>query len=102
MIDQTVEITSELLISKGFKPDFTNDDVEYFKGKGVYDYEEYVMWHGKHHVRVMQGLCNSNNRWTIHVDNMVMDSVAMAEMTYTWQFDKLMEIIGENKLFNTK
>ena len=35
---------------------------------------------------------NSDNLWTVHIDNDHFESIANIELTYIWQFNMLMEI----------
>ena len=96
---EKIEITTDILKQAGFKEITNNYDRDFWNKNGVDNYSEW--WKradsidGNNFIIIncKKGVTNNNAAWGIHVDNCDDDSIGSADITYTWQFNMLMEIL---------
>lgn len=97
-------LTKEILFNAGFKE---NDKISLLEAAKQYGYEntcvlEYDIgpinnddYYTAPRYRITANyklFNNSDNLWTVHIDNDHFESIANIELTYIWQFNMLMEI----------
>jgi len=87
-------ITVELLKANGFEDITDSDEARFWKkDMGVSDFSEWELCKNGYYLSMRHNICNSDNEWTLQVDNTTRDSVGCFDITYTWQFDMLMEVL---------
>ena len=100
MHDENRKITVEILKKNGFTNITDEDEADFWKENGCKHFSEWEKATSKHYISMRYGICNSNCDWTLQVDNINRDSVAMFEIDYTWQFDMLMMVLMEDFSLN--
>ena len=97
---EKIEITTDILKHAEFKEITNNYDRDFWNKNGVDRYSEWwkrtdsVDGNNFIIINCKKGVTNNNATWGIHVDNCDDDSIGSADITYTWQFNMLMEILG--------
>ena len=100
-----LEITINQLKSNGFEDITSPDEKEHFNNLlGITDYAVWREWISLERekpilITMTKGLTNNNSLWNCHVDNSDCDSIASVDLSYTWQFNMLMEILGSKFRF---
>lgn len=96
--DQYCYITDDILINAGFEYMEQESKLceEYQKTTyGITDYKSYRKWtDDKHPIKldIDNGWNNRGAKWSLHIDNDACETIGCADIDYTWQFNKLMEV----------
>jgi len=91
-------ITEEFLINAGFEYMEQESKLceEYQKTTyGIIDYKSYRKWTDDEHpikLDIDNGWNNRGTKWSLHIDNDICETIGCADIDYTWQFNKLMEV----------
>ena len=97
------EITEQLLLDTGFE--YLEKEsklmIEAYKLDsliGKEDYKVFRKWIDDYKLKIDidNGWTNNDGKWHVHVDNDYCETIGCADLTYTWQFNKLMEIFESN------
>lgn len=95
-------ITEEFLINAGFEYMEQESKLceEYQKTTyGITDYKSYRKWtNDKHPIKldIDNGWNNRGTKWSLHIDNDDCETIGCADIDYTWQFNKLMEVFDSS------
>jgi len=97
-----VLITKEILENAGFEYMEQESKLceEYQKiTYGITDYKSYRKWtDDKHPIKldIDNGWNNRGTKWSLHIDNDACETIGCADIDYTWQFNKLMEVFDSS------
>lgn len=83
-----IEVTEEMIEQIGFKKDSCGDFYTFWTYWGQ-DY--------KYKLEISDG-CNSNRKWSVHVDNEVCNSIGSGEFTYIHELQNLVRVIAGYEL----
>ena len=96
-------ITEELLKSIGFKDDTDDWEKDHWNNVlGIDNYCTLTYWtnkeDGKNYIKLdfQKGIVNCDANWGLHIDNNTCESIGSADISYVWQFNMMMEILGSN------
>lgn len=87
-----IEVTEEMIEQLGFKKDSCGDFYTFWTYWGQ-DY--------KYKLEISDS-CNSNRKWSVHVDNDVCNSIGSGEFTYLHELQNLVRVISGYELPITK
>lgn len=94
-------ITEEILKSIGFEDVTFEWEKEYWnKALGIDNYCTLRYWtyneDGSNYVKLdfQKGIVNCDANWGLHIDNNACESIGSADISYVWQFNMMMEILG--------
>jgi len=95
-------ITEEILKNNGFE--YLEHESNLINGleESLYDVKNYKIfrkWTDDEHpikLDINNGWNNRGTKWSIHIDNEDCETIGCADIDYTWQFNKLMEVFESN------
>ena len=91
-------ITEEILLNAGFEylEHETNLFAEYQKEAfGIDNYKAFRIWTNDEtpiKLDIDNGWNNRGTSWHLHIDNDECETIGLADISYVWQFNKLMEV----------
>lgn len=97
-----VLITKEILENAGFEYMEQESKLcaEYEKNTyGITDFKSYRLWTEDEHpikLDIDNGWNNRGTKWSLHIDNDACETIGCADIDYTWQFNKLMEVFNSS------
>ena len=97
-----VLITKEILENAGFEYMEQESKLcaEYEKNTyGIIDFKSYRLWTEDEHpikLDIDNGWNNRGTKWSLHIDNDACETIGCADIDYTWQFNKLMEVFNSS------
>lgn len=88
-----IEVEEEMLLKIGFE-----------EHEGIYPRVFYRYWDKEYRYKldVDLGFCNSDRKWSLHVDNGDCDTIGYGEFTYVHELQNLVRVISGCELLITK
>lgn len=101
-MEEQILITEEMLLNAGFE--YQEEASEMCKKAhlelyGVKEYKMFSKWtNDKSPIKldIDNGWNNSAKHWHLHIDNCDCNTIGCADIDYTWQFNKLMEVFDSD------
>lgn len=94
-------ITEELLKSIGFEDATLDKEKEFWNNQGIKDfstwYKDTSDIDGDNYIiiDINKGVVNKVDAiWGVHIDNKICETIGSADISYVWQFNMMMEILG--------